>query len=153
MTNNNYAKALCEVREVLKNTDDELINKIPQYFKDFIEKNYDRDYRAPQITTEKSLEEQELLDETFEIISIIYRNYWCDNEQRREYDEIIKRNEINYQNELAEKYNPDNLFKQEIIEEKIVEENNEAKNSLIEYKEPFFKRIFNKIKNFFASKK
>ena len=49
--------------------------------------------------------------------------------------------------ELREKYNPDNLFKKHSLKQ---EENvimNEV--SMVEYKEPLFKRFINKIKNIF----
>ena len=72
-------------------------------------------------------------------------NYWCENEnEKNELKQIFKNNEDNYQNELREKYNPDNIFKKH-IQENIVK--NEV--SLVEYKESIFKRLINKIKSIF----
>ena len=65
----------------------------------------------------------------------------------------MKENEIKYQSELREKYNPDNIFKnrnnltqkEESIENKPV--------ALIEYKENIFKKMINKILVFFKLRK
>ena len=38
-------------------------------------------------------------------------NYWCDAQSKAEYSDLLKQNENNYQEELREKYNPDNIFK------------------------------------------
>lgn len=146
MKNKSYDKAFSEVRVILRNTEEELVNRIPKSFKNFIEQNYDKNYEVPQINVNKKLDEQGLLDETVTIISLIYRNYWCNESEREEYDKLVKNNEWKLQEELREKYNPDNLFKKK---EESEEENLAVQQAMIAYKEPVFKRIWLKIKSIF----
>ena len=57
--------------------------------------------------------------------------YWCKDENEKErLKSIYAENERKYQNELREKYNPDNLFKnkQRVVEEKF------EKTAMVEYK-------------------
>ena len=68
--------------------------------------------------------------------------YWCKDEKEKErLKNVYADNERKYQEELREKYNPDNLFKnkQRAVEEKIEE------TAMIEYKEI---SLFTKIKKF-----
>ena len=58
-----------------------------------------------------------------------------------EINNILAENEKKYEEELREKYNPDDIFKNEIMVEKT-----SKNNELIEYKETFLKKIINKIK-------
>ena len=68
-------------------------------------------------------------------------NYWCENEREKlELKQILKNNEERYQEELRNKYNPDNILKK-YNEDKIVAENfiqNEV--AMIEYKESIIKK-------------
>jgi len=58
----------------------------------------------------------------------------------------LNANEKKYQEELRERYNPDNIFKNK-KEENIIKEETHA---LVEYKEKtIIQRIFDKIKNMF----
>ena len=79
------------------------------------------------------------------IIALLNLQYWCEDEnEKQRLKAIYAENERKYQEELREKYNPDNLFKnkQKAVEEKIEE------TAIVEYKEPVFKRLINKILNF-----
>ena len=62
---------------------------------------------------------------------------------------LYSKNENIYQEELREKYNPDNIFKKQVqgtsIEENIIKDG----VAMVEYKESMFKRIINKIKSIF----
>ena len=72
----------------------------------------------------------------------------CNDIERIELEKTLNENEVNYQNELREKYNPDNLFKNKQKEVKNVTTENES-TSVVAYKESFIKRIIGKIKLFF----
>ncbi len=77
-------------------------------------------------------------------------NYWCESEEHKK--ELISRyndNEQKYQQELREKYNPDNIFKNNDKKNSIQEEIIENEVALVEYKESIFKKIINKIKSIF----
>ena len=72
-------------------------------------------------------------------------NYFQDIDNQKKFYE----NDQKYQEELRQKYNPDNIFSKKnknIIE---IEDN---KTQLIEYKETIFRRILNKIKALFNIK-
>lgn len=51
-------------------------------------------------------------------------------------------------NEIKEKYDPENVFKQRRIEQEKIDEKKENL-SVVEYKENIFKKLFNKIKEIF----
>lgn len=61
--------------------------------------------------------------------------YWCkDENEKKRLKRVYAENERKYQDELREKYNPDNLFKnkQRVVEEKFEE------TAMVEYKEDTF---------------
>ena len=118
----------------------EYISKIPQKFRDFLKEIEDKEHIF-NIDLEKEIDEQNITEKTKDLITVIYRNYWCNEEEREKIDRILTENEREYQEELRKKYNPDNIFKKQKEENNISSEN----LSLIEYKP---NTIFEKIKNF-----
>ena len=149
MDNGKYSKAFKEVYIILKSVGKEIQEKIPTSLLVFIEENMDKDYFF--ILDDKiPIEEQSFMDETLGIISLIYRDYLCTDEER---EKIKNKDEIYFkekQKELNEKYNPDNIFKKNNqIQDNIL--NNETSNNtaMIEYKESIFKKIINRIKSIF----
>ena len=106
-TKNAYA----EVISIIDLLDDELKNKIPNKLRDFFENNKNQNYQV-NIDSSISLEQQNLLPETVDILAMLKLNYWCVNEEeKKELMNLLNENEKNYQKELEEKYNIDNLFK------------------------------------------
>lgn len=73
-------------------------------------------------------------------------NYLATEEERKEYSEILKNNEEQYQNFVSEKYSIENVFNKRKNSINISQENSQLP---IEYKETFFKSILNKIKKLF----
>lgn len=140
-------KAYSEVYEILQLLDDEFVDKVPKKFMEFIEKEKDNDY-IPNIKPNVSLEEQELLEDTINILAMLKLDYWCENEaEKQELLDILNKNEIEYQQELREKYNPDNLFKNK---NKSYDENvKEEKSLVIKAKKNFIIMLFEKIKMMF----
>ena len=95
-----------------------------------------------------------LKEKTKDILATIYMKYWCDSQSKANYSNLLKQNENNYQEELREKYNPDNIFKknaqtQNIIQNDVSKNNVNSNVAMVEYKESFFNKILNKIKNIF----
>lgn len=146
-----YREALVEVLEVLDNTDADLVNKIPKKFMEFMKNNASRTYQK-EMSDNQNLNDLTLKEKTKDILTMIYRNYWCTLEQRSDLDKILDENEEKYQEQLREKYNPDNLFKKNTSKEETVEE---AENTqIIEYKpENIFQKIWSKLKNLFHKRK
>lgn len=140
-------KAYSEVYEILQLLDDEFVDKVPKKFMEFIEKEKDNDY-IPNIKPNVSLEEQELLEDTINILAMLKLDYWCENEaEKQELLDILNKNEIEYQQELREKYNPDNLFKNK--NKSYYENVKEEKSLVIKAKKNFIIMLFEKIKMMF----
>ena len=144
-------QSFTEVYNIINHFEEELYNKIPKKFINLIEQNMDNTYNS-NIDFTKSINDQELLHETRVILSLIYRDYLCSEEER---EALIQKDKIElakYEEELREKYNPDNIFKNRqptvLKEEETLEETVEE-TSMVEYKESFVKKIFNKIKSIF----
>ena len=79
------------------------------------------------------------------MIIVFKNNYWSNEEEKREIIKQLNENEKKYQEELREKYNPDNLFKNKDIKAEITEQ----PVAMVEYKESIFRRIINRIKIIF----
>lgn len=142
-------KAYSEVYEILQLLDDEFINKLPKKFIEFIEKEKDYEYIA-SIDPNIPLEEQNLLPDTINILAMLKLDYWSTEDEKQELLSILNQNEKEYQEELNEKYNPDNIFKNR---QSIKQEQNIEETSLVPIKEKnFISKLFEKIKNMFQKK-
>lgn len=143
----NYACAYKEVIEVLKYTKREDVNKIPKSRILLWRINMNKDYDF-KIDTTKILEEQNLSKEAKAIIANIFKKYWATDYQKERIEAKEKYDIEQMEKEKYQKYNPDDIFKnrkQNIQQEEVASET----VSMVEYKEPLFKRILNKIKNIF----
>lgn len=144
MSNDKYTKALAELKVILENSEDTIIEKIPKKFITFIEDNYDRDYSC-NIKSNIAIENQNILDETKYLIALVYRSYLCNEDEKQEYDKELIKNEKIYQRKLHEKYDVD-IFENKKKEIKIEENINlpaEIK------KENILKKVINTIKKIF----
>ncbi len=144
----NNKKAVSELNIILKQLDENSYRKIPKKLLDEIEKNasYDVSYIKPQI----ALEDLNLEMQTKEMLAVISYQYFCTEEERKDWQKELEENERKYQEELKEKYNPENLFKNLQFSQEQTWEHMERKEetALVEYKEPFFKKLWNFIKKF-----
>lgn len=133
-----------EVYQVLNLLGNEYIDKLPKSLLNMLEEKRDINYN-PQYIEDIPLNKQNIKKETLAIIALLHLNYWCENEKEDlELKQVLKNNEDKYQQEIRNKYNPENMFIKN-KREKIVE--NQV--SMIEYKEPLFKKIISKIKSIF----
>lgn len=81
--------------------------KIYDFFLEKSNKNYIR-----HLDKSKTLYDQEIREDTKEILAILLINYWCEtNDRKNQLLILFRNNEIKYQEQLREKYNPDMLFK------------------------------------------
>lgn len=110
MMEDNYEKAYKEIVEILKYVPEESINKIPKEMRDMFEAEQLKTYNF-QMDTEKSFEEQELLEETKAILANIFRDYWATDYQRARILEKENQDREELERQKGEKYNPDNIFK------------------------------------------
>lgn len=144
-----YKKALVEVDAIIEAIDISEQEKIPLKFREFIKQKKSKEY-VYNIDKNKKLVEQNIMQETKIIFSLIYRSYFCTEEERlvlkqKDIEEIKRKDK-----ELKEKYNPDNIFKTKVKQEIYETQNNKE---LIEYKpQSFIQKLFAKIKNIFIRK-
>lgn len=139
-----------EINSIFSNMSINVLNKIPLKIRDFFKNNASSTYSFEYDKT-KSLSEQNIKDKTRGIIALLYRDYICDDVERKEYNDLY----INFLNKKEEEkrtlYNPNDIFKKE--NNGISESNSNSENTnnleVINYKPNFIKMIFNKILSFF----
>lgn len=131
-----------EVWAVLKNIPNREFEKVPKKIRDVFEKYNDEEINK-KIDLDKSWQEQDIREETRNVIFLLTYNYWVNAEEKKQITQCLKDNERAY----IEKYDVSNMFKQE---EKV---SNVENTALVELKEEgILKRIINKIKKFFSRK-
>lgn len=144
-----YREAFSEIDEIFKLMPISFINKIPTKFRDMIHNEKSKEY---QPIIEEPLENYTLKDETIIILSLIYRDFLCSKEEkeRLKMRDVQRMKEV--EEELREKYNVDNLFKnrQKGQEYEQVQTNNSL---LVIEEKKWYKKIFNIIKRFFSKGK
>lgn len=105
-----YSEAISEVLDILKHTRKEDVDKIPPKFIEFLKSNCSKTYK-PKLDHSQKIKDMKLKYKTKVILAIIYKKFWCDRKQEKEYNRILKENEIKREKEKREKYNPDEIFK------------------------------------------
>ena len=110
MMEDNYSKAYKEIVEILKYIPEESVNKIPKDMRDMFEAEQLKTYNF-QIDTEKTFEEQELLEETKAILANIFRDYWATDYQKARIIEKENQDREEWEKQKREKYNPNDIFK------------------------------------------
>lgn len=141
-----YMDAFSEVDAILNIMPSNLYNKIPLKFRQMISEYKNNSYN-PRI--EEPVENFELKDESKIILSLIYRDFLCSDEEKERLKARDAQKLQEEEEQLREKYNPDNIFNNRKAEN--VEAVTEPV-AMVEYKESFFTRILNRIKNIFRRK-
>lgn len=151
MANIEYSEAIVELLEILEYSDDNILEKIPKKLIKFWKRNKSKTYK-PNLDHDKSISEMNLKDKTKSILSMIYLNYLCNDEESKKIKSIINHNEEIYQTELVKKYNLQYLEKEQNIANIINKNTKSTSIIIIENKESIFKKIINRIKRFFNIK-
>ena len=148
MVTKELSEAAVEFNSILEYTSEDLKNKIPKKFLDFLQSIQSKTYKFEYDKTKK-LDEQKLKPKTRGLIALVYQDYICNDAEKEEY--IQKSQKIIQQIEESkrEKYNPNDIFK-----DKKIENDKDTTNTveIVEYKESIIKRIIRKIKNIFTKK-
>lgn len=147
MDNIEYSNSLYQINEIIKYMIPNLKARIPKKIVSYFENNKSKDYNW-KIDKTIPLEKQNLLPTTKEILTVLYKDYICDDLEKIKLEKNLSNNEIKYQEELKEKYNSDNIFKNKAKENIDTITKNEN-ISVVAYKETFFSKIINKIKLIF----
>lgn len=142
-----YRNSFKEVYEILKNTENELLEKIPTKFMNFIKENMNGNYKT-NIQRNVDIDKQLLLKETEAVLSLIYRSFWATDEEKQEFaikdqQEIIKKEE-----KKKEQYQGKDIY-QVFEERKNINKITIDNNLMVIKKENFIKKFFNKILNIF----
>ena len=107
-----YREALAELNTIIQYMNKNYKNKIPQAFIDFITQNMDVNYK-PNISKDIPINEQNLKKDTKILLSLLYRNYWCNNELKTQLMNEDLKSKKEYEQRRIEKYNPKDLFENE----------------------------------------
>lgn len=132
--------------ELLPRAEKEKIpSKLKQYFKDEKDKE-----TTKKLSMDIPIEEQNLQEETWNLIAMVYLKYLCeDEEEKKELEQIYDENEKKYREEMKEKYNPEKILenrgKKNIVQQ---EEKNlpikVQKESIIQKIIKFINKLFHK---------
>lgn len=149
-----YMEAFTEVNEIIKMMPKELVNKIPNKFREMIEEERDKGYVT---NIQEPLEKQKLKNETIIILGLIYRDFLCSPEERKRLQEKdakeLAKVEKAIEEEIREKYNPDDIFKNRRKSNTEPTQQSQENNSMIVVKEEkWYQKIFNIIKEIFKIK-
>ena len=140
------SKRLVEVEYILKKLDDEYISKIPKEIWDYIEENKDKNY-IYNYDESKTLEQQNLSIDTISILTYINMEYLLDEKDKKKMQELLRKDYIIAEEKKKEKYNPEDIFKNNSISNSCKEEN---KLLPIEAKiEKWYERLFSFVKSIF----
>ena len=146
-----YRKALFEVYTILENTEEEIRNKIPEKFINFIKENMDENHNF-KLQYGKGLAEQNLMEETKQILALMYRDYICTKEERKELLEKEEEKRIEKETENKEKY--DINFEKIKANKRKKENYGVNETQLIDItKEKWYKKLINKILKVFGIRK
>ena len=149
-----YMEAFTEVNEIIKMMPEELVNKIPNKFREMIEEERDKEY-VPNI--QEPLEKCKLKNETIIILGLIYRDFLCSPEERKRLQEKdakeLAEGQKTIEKENREKYNLDDIFKNRRQSNTDQTQQSQENNSMIVVKEEkWYQKIFSIVKGIFRIK-
>ncbi len=150
-----FSEGITETLDILGHMDKTYIDKIPRKFIEFLENNKSTSYIS-NLDHSKKLNEMSLKEKTKDLLAILYLKYWCAEQEESDFSNLLRENEIKYQDELKEKYNVDKIFQNtnqsnKSMKHNISEDVNANNVAMIEFKESIFKKFINKIKGIFKT--
>lgn len=117
MTYEDYADTAAEMNILLRYIDDDLVEKIPQKIIEFFQDIASPTFKS-KIDPRFPLDEQYLLPSTECMLALLYRQYWCSDEEREELDKLIieqaeleeQKNQSTFDNIFDKIENSENIF-------------------------------------------
>lgn len=137
------SKTYTEVYVILQTLGDEYITKIPNKLYEHI-KNQRNKKSILEIDISKGIEDQEISEQATDFIAYLNLQYWTSEEEKNKLLEEYRQNDVKYEKELNERYNPDKLFKKQ----KKQNYQNDCQEMVV-YKENIFSRIIKFLKRKF----
>lgn len=140
-----YAEIDSFIELLPKEEKEKIPSKLKQYFK--AEKDKET---TKKLSMDIPIEEQNLQEETWNLIAMVYLKYLCgDEKEKKELEQIYDENEKKYREEMKEKYNPEKILenrgKKNIVQQ---EEKNlpikVQKESIIQKIIKFINKLFHK---------
>ncbi len=143
-------KRLCEVEYILNKLEKSYQGKIPKEIWQFINENKDKTY-IYNCDDNKKLIDNNIHIDTIAILTYINIQYLLNEEQKKLINNKLLNDNSIFENNMREKYNPDNLFKKQKNEALNYANSDTTKEkAIIAYKEKnFLQKLFDKIKNLF----
>lgn len=129
---------------VLKYFEEKFTSKIPSKFILLLNRLAQESNIDVYIDKGKKLNEQNISEECKDLISLMYYSYIADGTEKKEIGKIWRQNEELYQNKLKEKFDYDNMLKNN-LENKLVD--NKALPAIIS-KPSLIQRIVKALKSF-----
>lgn len=140
----NSPQVYAEVYEILNVLGKDYINKLPKKFYKYIEEARDKN-SIVEFDINKNPLEQDISEDASYIVTYLNLEYWCTQEEKEKLiNEYIKNDEIFY-NKMREKYNPDEIFKKNVLLED--ENNQNILPTNIKSKDNILKKLIKKIFN------
>jgi len=133
-------EAAVEINAIFENMSEDLLNKIPLKLKIFFKKIASPTYTFEYDTT-KPLKEQDLLPKTKGLISLIYRDYICNDIEKNEFNKIYN-NLLQCKNNIQ--YDANYIF-QSAQNDHI----NTASSLILHEKKSWLNKFIDKLKNIF----
>lgn len=145
--------ALTEVNCVLENSEDEVLTKIPNKFKEYLNANMDKEF-TPSFIPGLAIFAQPISMEAKELLKLVYRDFLATEDERK----ILIQKEKKILNTNAEQERnkqiqttPVDVFEKK---EERPKENEPIKNlQLIKVEEKWYKKLFRRLKNLVNSTK
>ena len=155
-----YTKCLFELDEVLKYLNKEELEKIPYEIRSAIKEKKDKNY-VWNYDESKDLSEQNLNRKTIAMLSYLNMEYLLNDEQKLLMEKLHRLNEEKLEREKSKKYNPNNIFKNNMHEDSeeisAVDDNLEVekkeKVKMVVKEEKWYEKIFKAIANVFSRSK
>lgn len=139
-----YSNVAVELIEIFKYLDKELANKIPDKVKENLNNVKNKEYKF-KIDKTKTLNEQNILPATKQMLSIIYLKYCCSLEEASKILDKNKEREIIKEQEKCEKYNLNNIFKEK-------EESKKEEVQLLKIEDiPWYRKLIQRLNGFFSN--
>lgn len=137
-------QAYSEIDEFLSLLSEEQRNEIPKKLRDFFKQEKDSQY-VKNINVNIPIKDQNLKEETLAIIALLNLKYWCkDEEEKKRLTAVYAKNEKKHQERLYEKYNPNDIFKNQ---QKLP---NKEQLPVEIKKEKFYEKFINWLKKLFG---
>ena len=154
------SKSFSEVYDIINHLEENILKKIPKSFIKIIEEQRDKTYKV-NIDYSKNINEQALFRETKVILSLIYRDYIVEKDERKklldqENKQIQSLYEINFQKrnqKIKERMVKENLQNNNIenyaLNENTLKNNKKELSLLDQTQEKWYKKIIERLKKFF----